>query len=268
MSISAELGQLVRAHTCLYASFDDSMDADISRGDPAARMNAAVVRHDPHGGRSGGALVFNARDHAWAEDEFQYVARENFPYSESSFHGTISLWLRCDPDADLAPEFPVDPFHISRHASDASFYLDLTKPNDWRYGSPRKLRFGYYNDSPEQNMFVGGHLIVAGELGWHDRRWHHVVATWRNANSGLADGAAALYVDGRRRGTMDHYEHRLTWNLDSVMIGLGQRFVGSIDELLILDVALSAEQVQSLFQVEGKLASVWRREVPADASRS
>jgi hypothetical protein len=42
-----------------------------------------------------------------------------------------------------------------------------------------------------------------------------------------------------------------------VTIGLGQRFVGSIDELLLLDAALSAEQVQALFASGGKLKSVW-----------
>jgi len=258
MPIPGELSRVISAHASLYAPFDASMDAAVSRGNPAALVNAAVVRHDPRGGRSGGSLVFNARDHGWAEDEFRFAARDNFPYRESAFDGTISLWLRCDPDAELAPEYPVDPFHISRHASDASFYFDLTKPNDWRYGSPRKLRFGYYNDSPEQNMFVGGHLIVAGELGWNDGRWHHVVATWRNANSGQPDGAAALYVDGRLRGTMERYEHRLTWNLDAVRIGLGQRFVGGIDELLILDTALPADSVRALFEAGEKVASVWR----------
>jgi hypothetical protein len=258
MPIPGELRRVVREHTCLYASFDNSVDADVCRGDPAAVVNSAVVRHDPNGGRAGGTLVFNARDHGWAEDEFRYAARANFPYSTSSFAGTISLWLQCDPDGGLAPEYPVDPFHVSRHPSDASYYLDLTKPNDWRYGSPRKLRFGYYNDSPERNMFVGGHLIVVGELGWNDRRWHHVVATWRNANSGRPDGAAALYIDGCRRGTMEHYEHRLSWDLDAVKIGLGQRFVGKIDELLILDTALSAEQVAALHEPATKISELWR----------
>ena len=255
--MSSELTEVLRNHTCLYASFDDSVDAELSRGDGKAVMNTDVVRREPGAGRFGGALVFNARDHGWAENEFLYAARDNFPYRESSFDGSISLWLRGDPDADLSPQYPVDPFHISRHAADASFYLDLTRPNDWRYGSPRKLRFGFYNDSPEQNMFVGGQLIVAGELGWSDRKWHHVVATWRNANSGQADGSAALYIDGRLRGTMQGYEHRLTWNLDELAIGLGQRYVGKIDELLITEKALSAEQVSALFTLGEPTKAVW-----------
>ena len=251
------LADLIRQHATLYASFDDGINADHSRGDPAARINDSVARHEPSGGRYGGCLAFEARDHAWAEDEFTFAAADNFPYGSSSFAGTISLWLCGDPDADLHPDYPVDPFHISRHAADGSFYLDLTRPNDDRYGSPRKLRFGLYGDSPVQDKFVGGQLIVVGELGWHDRRWHHLVATFSGANSGASDAAAALYIDGRLRGWITGYRHALTWNVPELRIGLGQRYVGRIDELLILDRALTAEQVAALYALPSPAGSCW-----------
>lgn len=238
---------------CLLASFDKSPNADVSRGAPSADLNTDVVTHDPHGGRFGGALVFTAADHGWAEDECVYSAEGNFPYSTSAFAGTVSLWLNGDPDADLNDSVPVDPFHISRHPSDASFYLDITKPNDDRYGSPRKLRFGIYGDSPEQSRFVGGQLLVVGELGWKRGEWHHVVATWKNANSGEADGSAAVYIDGVRRAWMEGYEHRLTWDITDLTIGLGQRYTGRIDELLILDRALSSEEVGELYNLPSPL---------------
>ena len=236
-------------HTCLYASFDKTMDADFSRGQDQATYNPAVTSLDAVGGRFGGALVFKAKDQGWAHDEFSYAAKDNFPYRVEPFAGTISLWLNCDPDADLHQDYPVDPFHISRHPADGSFYLDLTRPNDARYGSPRKLRFGIYGDSPAQDMFVGMQLIVASELNWRSGAWHHLVATWRNANTGQNDGAAALYIDGVRRGWMEGYWHQLTWEIDALRIGLGQRFVGKIDELLILDVALSEMEVDQLYRL-------------------
>jgi len=237
----------LRDHLCLYASFDKSPDADVSRGSAAAAVNSLVTEHAPAGGRFGGAMVFHARDNAWKEDELTFSAADNFPYAEDGFEGTVALWLKGDPDGDLHPEFPVDPFHISRHPADASFYLDLTKPNDWRYGAPRKLRFGFYDDSPEQDMFKNGHLIVVGELGWNNGGWHHVAATWKNANSGEPNGEAAVYIDGQLRGTMNGHQHSLAWDLDKLRIGLGQRYVGAIDEFLLLDIALSAEQVGELF---------------------
>lgn len=255
--MAGDLKAALQTHTCLYASFDDTAHADVSRGSDVPTMHPDVVDPDPNAGVFGGALVFSARDHAWAEDEFTYLAKDNFPYRMSAFDGTIAFWLCGDPDADLHPEFPVDPFHISRQAADASFYLDLTKPNDWRYGSPRKLRFGFYNDSPENDMFVGGQLIVVGDLGFGDGEWHHVAATFRNCNSGAADGEAAVYVDGKLRGTMAGYEHRLSWDVDKLKIGLGQRYVGAIDELLILDTALDAEQVAEVVARDQPLSTLY-----------
>ena len=248
-------------NVCLYASFNQGLAADVCQGDPEPTVNESLVRHDPGGGRFGGRLVVDAADNVWAEDEFLYRALDNFPYSPPGagrgFDGTIAMWLKGDPDADLNDEYPVDPFHISRHAADASFYLDLTRPNDWRYGSPRRLRFGFYGDSPAQNMFEGGWLLVAGELGWDDGKWHQVVGTFQNANSGSDDARAALYIDGQLRATMAGYQHTLTWDLESLGIGLGQRYVGSIDELLILDRALSADAVSSLFQANQPASLFW-----------
>lgn len=252
------LKKRLQSHTTFYASFDRSADADFSRGNPAAALNRKVVRHEKDGGRFGGALVFSARDHGWAEDECTYAAEKNFPYRPEGgpFEGTISFWLFGDPDRDLAPEYPVDPFHISRHPSDGSFYLDLTKPNDWRYGSPRKLRFGLYRDSPEQNMFVGGQLLVVGELHWGDGRWHHLAATFRNINSGGSDAEAAVYIDGRRRATMSGFEHQVHWNIEERRIGLGQRYVGKLDDFLLLDAALQPEEVAALYELNAPAGSL------------
>ncbi len=210
MNSKAELARFLSEHTRLYASFDTGFDADVSGGDGRASVQPDVVAHDPSAGRYGGALLFDAAQYGWAEDEFTFPAAGNFPYDDESFSGSISMWLRSDPDEDLLPSVPVDPFHISRRAADASFYLDLTRPNDDRYGSPRKLRFGFYNDSPENDRFRGGQLIVVGDLNWKRGDWHHVVATWRNANSGESDGSAEVFIDGLRRGSMSGYEHKLT----------------------------------------------------------
>ena len=252
----SDLSTAIKEQTCLYASFDKGMDADYSRGDGDATYQPSVVTHDPTAGRFGGALVFAAADYGWAEDEFTYAAQDNFPYREQSFSGTISFWLNGDPEQDLSPDCPVDPFHISRRAADGSFYLDLTRPNDARYGSPRKLRWGIYNDSPVNDRFVAGQLTVVGELGWRRGEWHHIAATWRNANSGSEDGLAAVYIDGIRRGWMAGYQHQVTWNIAELTIGLGQRYSGKMDELLILDAPLDDEQIAELYQIEGPVSDL------------
>jgi len=254
--MTTQLTDIIKQQTCLYASFDHGTDADYSRGDTRAAYQPAVVQHNPTAGRYGGALIFSAADYGWAEDEFAFEARDNFPYKPTAFSGTISMWLCGDPDQDLNPECPVDPFHISRRAADGSFYLDLTRPNDDRYGSPRKLRFGLYNDSPVNDRFVGGQLIIVGELGWQQTQWHHLVATWHNANSGHDDGMAEVYIDGVRRGWMAGYQHSVTWDIDALTIGLGQRYSGKMDELLILDTALDASQIAALYRLPAAVGSL------------
>jgi hypothetical protein len=56
---------------------------------------------------------------------------------------------------------------------------------------------------------------------------------------------------------MAGYQHSLTWDIESLGVGLGQRYVGSIDDLLILDRALSAAAVADLFQSDQPAAVAW-----------
>ena len=45
---------------------------------------------------------------------------------------------------------------------------------------------------------------------------------------------------------MEGYGHRVTWSIEEITIGLGQRYAGIVDEVLILDKALDAIQVETL----------------------
>lgn len=240
------LASRLNPHICLYASFDDGLDADIARGERSATVDTSCVRHVPDGGRFGGAVWFAAHPPS-DQDEFLFRAGRNFPYASTSFDGTVSLWLNLNPDEDLDPAAMVDPFQISRTPSDASFYLDLTRLNDPRYGSPRKLRLGLYPNNPSKDL-RNGHLILASELHWQRGEWHHVCATWRNANGGDGEASAALYIDGVLRGWTEGFTHRLTWEQpEDMTISLGQRYAGGLDELLILDCALTAAEVNTLY---------------------
>ena len=58
--------------------------------------------------------------------------------------------------------------------------------------------------------------------------------------------AAELHVDGVLRGWMTGYRHQVTWDVEALTIGLGQRFRGKIDEVLILDKALRKAQVEEM----------------------
>ena len=84
----------------------------------------------------------------------------------------------------------------------------------------------------------------------------HKAATFRQVNSGSADGSAAVYVDGRRRAWSEGYEHSVSWppaELEKMTIGLGQRYAGKMNELLILDRALNDDEIRQIAQLQGPL---------------
>ena len=55
---------------------------------------------------------------------------------------------------------------------------------------------------------------------------------------------------------MEEYEHSLTLDVDDGTIGLGQRYVGAIDELLILDTALAVDDVVRLHALNEPVAEL------------
>ncbi|MDP7611097.1 MAG: hypothetical protein QGH62_01495 [Nitrospinaceae bacterium] len=61
--MSTDLSKIVKQHTCLYASFDQGIDADFSRGDGTATYEASIVQRDASAGRYGGALIFSASEY-------------------------------------------------------------------------------------------------------------------------------------------------------------------------------------------------------------
>lgn len=55
---------------------------------------------------------------------------------------------------------------------------------------------------------------------------------------------------------MSNYEHRLTWDLETLTLGLGQCYVGNIDELLILNTAINAVAVTELHTLDGPVGEI------------
>lgn len=162
---------------------------------------------------------------------------------DNQSHADIS---RGDGTASLQPS-------VARWDADAGRYggglVFSAADHGWAEDECTYAAAGNFPYAPDNDRFVGGQLVVVGELHWRRDDWHHVVATWRNANSGAADGCAELWIDGVRRGWMENYEHRATWDVDALTIGLGQRFCGRIDEVLILDTALDGDQVHDPYRL-------------------
>lgn len=256
-----------------FASFDKTADADFSRGDgrvhttPDGKVEngrPGVHRDDvrivAHGGRHGGALRFEKKSPAW----LYYSAARNVAWSAEEFKGTISLWLRLDPDRDLEPGY-CDPFQITGRAwNDASIFVDFTdKP-------PRDFRLGAFADrkvwDPKEREWdavpeAERPMVTVKDAPFSREKFTHVVVTYDGFNRKDGDAVARVYLDGELRGELKGHPQIHTWDLRSAALFLGLSYIGDVDELAHFDRALSGDEVKLLFGLEGGLAALTRDRV-------
>ena len=80
-------------------------------------------------------------------------------------------------------------------------------------------------------------------------KWTHVAITFDRFNTGQPDGEARLYLDGRPQGTVSGRNQVYTWDPDQAVIFLGLGYAGLMDDLMVFDRPLSAEEVEQLAEI-------------------
>src|SRR6056297_3830751 len=254
----------VRSGLVFHASFDDGTDADLSTGHGKLRIAEStkreklldgdgqtydygeVIEIDKGRGRSGGALRFKKK----VDEVFFYEGIEA-GYQKENWSGTVSVWLKLDPDRDLEPGF-CDPIQITERAwNDGAFFIDFDKelPRDFRFGVFPDFETWNPNDTKFNDVPVADRPLVTVESPPFRRdAWTHVCFTWRNVNA--TDGSPAsssLYLNGQLQGAIRR-PLRFTWNPKDVGVMIGVNYVGLMDELSIHDRALTEDQVQHLYR--------------------
>lgn len=241
------------------STFDEGFEADFAKGDarmfgaPAygerdvitANMIPEEVAIASQKGRFGDALEFKRK----GKPVVFYQSEHNFPYSESGCAGTISLWLSLDPETDLAPGY-TDPIKITDVGyNDAAFWVDFSDKN------PRTFRMGVYGDldvwnpkntGPDENAAFEDRLLTATDRPFSRGRWTHVVMSFSGLNG--EGGMASFYINGKAQGSRKISEP-FTWELEKSRIFLGLNYIGLMDEVAIFDRALSASEVQTLYNL-------------------
>lgn len=244
------------------ATFDHGFDADVARGDPTFFSAATAARENPvagpdgpgvdrvaEGGRSGGALRFtqeNQRVHF-----FRVV--DNLPFDApggDGWSGTISYFLSLDPESELPPTY-VDPIQITQNAwNDAAIWNDFTKddrPRVFRLGVLPDLKVWNPNNTDFDALPASKKPVVSVDHSpFASGRWTHVAITFDRFNTGRPDGEARLYLDGDLQGTVSGWNQRFSWDPSQAVIFLGLSYAGLLDDLMIFDRPLSADEVQQL----------------------
>ncbi len=253
----------------MHASFDRDFAADFSRGDPtlyeftnrAERQQGgrparadAHLQIDPDQGRFGGSLV---RAEARA-GRLMYRGGDIIVPREGTISGSVSVWLRTTPEADL-PDGYCDPVMIlSDDFKKGALFIE------WSPGEQRRFRYGIVPPNARWNptgrawdeIPVSERPMVQPEAAEFSReRWVHVVFTFDRINAGR-EASGKLYLDGRPAGTISGWDLTFEWNTDDIILALGWSYVGGIDDLAVFDRALSEEDIAFLNTIAGGVGAL------------
>lgn len=263
---------LARSLTFL-APFDGNTQASISAGDPLLYTlmgqnqtpktqpglhTEGMTSLAPGQGVSGDALRFTKREAKW----LFYKAHKNLPYTQRNWSGTVSMWMRVDPQKELAPGY-CDPIQITtRQWNDAAFFVDFNKegnPRDFRLGAFADLSVWNHakkrvDDIPEDQRPL---LKAKHPMPFSSQRWTHVAFAWERFNTGAKDATATLYLDGVSQGNLQGWEQTFTWkDEEEARILIGLNYIGLLDELSCYDRALTAGEIRFLSETKSGLAKV------------
>jgi hypothetical protein len=264
-------GDPLRVSLAFHASFDRGVEADFARGDrslyhaasrdelvdrrPGLPAGGAVERV-PGAGRYGGALRLSLE----SSPLVFFRGDGNVPFAREDWSGTLSFWLRLDPDEDLRPGYS-DPVFITDSAwDDRSLFVDFTAED-----TPRRFRFAAFADRGVWNPDGIGWdeipvdqrpMVEIASPPFAGDRWTHVALTFQNFNTGEPNGAMHAYLDGEMVGSLTGRVQTYSWDPEKVIIILGLDYNGWIDDLAIFDRALSHEEIRRLYRLENGVATL------------
>ncbi|MGH9658929.1 MAG: LamG-like jellyroll fold domain-containing protein [Bryobacteraceae bacterium] len=269
--VAALCAQAADKSLTFYSSFDGASDAAFAAGDPKVYTATSYRQRDdarpgihnpdvvpaPGEGRFGDALRFKARN----TRAIYYRADKNVAFDARNWTGTISFWLKVDPDTELAPGF-CDPIQVTDEAfNDAAIWVDFTKDE-----RPRHFRLGVFGElaswnpkklDPEKNPDFAKRLVTVTKPPFRGDRWTHIVVT--HAGLGGGKGRAKLYLDGRLQGATETIAEPFTWDLARAAIRIGVNYVGLFDELAVFRRELSENDVRNLHRARGPIQVTRRR---------
>ncbi|MCW5980341.1 MAG: LamG domain-containing protein [Bryobacteraceae bacterium] len=245
----------LRPNLLFHASFDKGVDADVARGDakihsapdfkPEASAKPGLGDVDAvieKGAGVGGSDALRFR----SKNTRALFFRGDRNIKPSA--GTISFWMRLDPEKDLAPGFS-DPIQVTdKTYNDSAIWVDFSKdekPRHFRLGVFGRLKDWNPSDTPpDKNPDFLRRLVVIERPSFSNNHWTHVAITWTGLDAG--GGKAALYVDGKPVSTAKEIRERFEWEPARLGIRLGLSYTGLMDEVAVFDRALSDSEIGAL----------------------
>ncbi len=263
---SEAVAQSLRDALIFHAPFEGNTQATLAQGEGKLLTADSIERtqilgHDlPQGltiaqgqGRIGDALHF-----AEKTKEMVYYEGSECGYREHNWSGSVSVWLKLDPNKDLEPGY-CDPLQITERAwNDAAFFIDFDKflPRDFRLGVFADLKAWNPQDIAWDDLPIADRpMIVVQQPPFSTDEWTHVCFTWAHINaSDSQTPVSALYLNGQPQGSYQPPK-QFTWDPAKASLMLGLNYIGLMDELSVFNAPLSATQVQHLYQQPSSVSS-------------
>lgn len=247
-----------------FASFDHGLTADYAQGDPTLYIAPSWTNrgnYAPFADQTDHFKIYENegryRNALRIENGYNpvyfYKGAENIQFQEKNWSGSVSFWLRLDPEADLAPGYS-DPIQITtRSWNDGSLYVDFTNEQ------PRRFRFALFPDREiwdplerdwEEVPVDEWPMVVLEDLPFSNDGWTFVALSFRNYNTGEPNAVIDCYIQGEYIGSLDQIEQTLSWNPAEIAIWLGYNYRGYVDELAIYNRDLNSDEVKYIFELE------------------
>jgi hypothetical protein len=263
----------LRKAITLYASFDEEVKADFGGGklslatrfnDPREKgrfivkneISSKAFRIAADKGIHGGAL--ECVDVLPDNGRIFFPAKGNLAFKKTGWSGSLSVWLKTNPDKMLKTKF-CDPIQITwKGANNGGIWFDF---NDAR---PRDMRMGVFPEIPKGAKGISeadpdAPMVRIKGVGFKFSDWHHVALTWSNLDTGKKDAVATLYVDGKRIGDVKDRALSMGWDIDRTGIYVAVNYIGLLDELALFDRELTASEVALLHKKPGVLATLKKK---------
>lgn len=266
-TISISQHNSLKDHVLFYSSFDGKVSADVSVGDAImytaenynktahakAGLHSANVVLAKNKGLIGDALHFKKAN----TSAIFYKGYKNLGYNSTSWSGTISFWLRLDPNKDLASGY-CDPICITDvRYNDAAIWVDFTDHD------PRKFRLGALGDldawNPENKNDEAKwekRTVTIKQPPFEKEKWTHIAITFSKVNT--TKSAFKLYLNGKFRGVIKDVNDPFTWETKKGKIMLGLGYIGLMDELAVFDKSLNIKEVKTIFELKNGIKTLFK----------
>jgi Concanavalin A-like lectin/glucanases superfamily len=247
-----------------HASFDGGGDAKVSGADgriftaeslERKQLEPGITRADvtiaKGAGKYGDCLRFADK----AKPVICYSG-EAMHYQPKDWSGTVSMWMRLNPDADLKPGY-CDPLQITQYAwNNGAFFVDFDKdlPRDFRLGVFSDISFWNPKNVAWEAWPVEKRPMVTVKKPPFSRdAWTHVLFTFSGINdSNKRPAKATFYINGQSQGTLLQ-PLQFTWDVKKAAIMLGIEYIGDIDDVMIFRRELNASEVKFLYSLPESL---------------